>query len=183
MRPLLLSLLIFVGLVGAAEPPTLKGIAPGMNDEAIRAIHPEIRCEWIKSRFGCAYFAKYASTKSEALATLAGAPAIGWVIPMENGRARSVLVSLASSNFDDVRGAFVEKYGAPTAEEKSSIKNRMGATFDQVETRWVIGDHVLRLEKRGGSVDQMGVHLTSAQAMKEYERAKAGRRKEGAKDL
>lgn len=169
----------------AAQPIALKNLAPGMTTKEIRLLYPQFSCRVYDGDEVCSYFSEYTSIHgyNESLSTVAGAQVKSWFIPIRNGRSVSVIVTLASSEFDHVKAAMAERFGKPTSQETSTVTNRMGAKFDQTVTAWVRRGSVLQVQKRSSQVDEMRVLLTIAEAMKDADAASAAKTKKGAKDL
>lgn len=173
-----LSLLaaLLVPLSVLAEPITLKGLAPGMTKEQLEAAHKGFTALCFASiqvtgGESCGYVGRKGSLVDiPALETFAGAPAIRWQAILKNGAANVITVSLKSDHFDRVTAALVEKWGKPTDSEASSVHNRMGASFDQIETTWAIDGMLLKAQKRGRLVDEMTLSLTTPSAMQDMNR-------------
>jgi hypothetical protein len=63
-------------------------------------------------------------------------------------------------NFDRLESSLVAVLGEPESRQASTVENRMGAKFDQLEAVWLAGNVVARLEKRGAHVDSGSFSLT-----------------------
>jgi len=65
----------------------------------------------------------------------------------------SVSVGEASSfDFEVAMDALTIKFGTPLSTTKSSIQNRMGASFEQMEAIWIDGDQRIILRRHGTSI-------------------------------
>lgn len=62
-------------------------------------------------------------------------------------------ITVTNFNFDKALSSLEAKFG-PSKIERSTIQNRMGASFDQVEARWVDGEKHLVLVKHGSQVNK-----------------------------
>lgn len=96
----------------------------------------------------------------------------------------SVTISeLGSFNFADVLDALTVKFGSPTSLEKSVIQNRMGASFDQIETRWVDGDEKIVLTKHGATIGRSSLLYFGKEAGEEMKRERVEKAKKAAGNL
>lgn len=94
-----------------------------------------------------------------------------------------VRIDLDSVDFGRLRAAMVEKFGQPTSDARSTVQNRVGASFDNESVRWRIGDGEILLEQRFGSIDNSVVLITADwYARRESEKAK-DQAKSSAKNL
>jgi hypothetical protein len=172
----------------AGDPIALKQLTVGMTKDEVEKQFPgftkncflkalddgRVPCMYMKPRDGESW-----RTPIEAMNTLADAPVKSWTIFFRDDKVSSVLVSLPTLKFDQVSAALAEKYGKPEFDEKSTVQNRMGASFDQHEMIWKRDGTVLDVRQRAGRIDDMAVRLTSESEM---EKSKPKPKKD-AKDL
>lgn len=170
-----------------AEPISLKGLAIGMTKGQMEEFAPGFgrTCVEHLERNGvipCG-FSEGSSTRPLSLATLAGAQVKSWVMLMSNGALSMVMARFPASEFDGVVAALTEKYGRPKSIEKTSVQNRMGASFPQIEITWRQDGTTLVAKKLDLNIETMSVQLTSDEsAARAVEDAKA-RAKKNANDL
>ena len=186
----------FVALVAAAsaqETPSLKGLRPDLAREEVEKVYPDLakRCSTLKGRnvVSCYYappkpeLEKYRPRIAD-LDTLAGEPVKNWLLILDPQSAvDSVAVTLFTPSFDRVVGALTERYGKPSNTETSVVQNRAGASFDQVEVTWKIGDSHLVVNKRSSTIDEMSVSLSTRSRIAEWAQREKGKTKDAAKDL
>lgn len=191
MRAWLLAALLYPTLASGAEPLSLKGIAPGMTVEQVDAQHPGLAAKcgvWKDGGSRCTYSAAREAGRSGAgaipsLTTLAGINVELWLIRLREGKVASVTVGGSSKDFDRLIAAISEKHGKPTTLTESTIQNRAGASFDQVEAQWIIADTSLQIRKRSGNVDRMMVTLGSKTDRELMEKERQENAKKDATDL
>jgi hypothetical protein len=96
------------------------------------------------------------------------------------GHVTALLVTQVSNGktleFQSALDALQVKFGKPVV-ERTVIKNRAGAEFEQVLATWVSGDVRLELKKHGGRIDSPSLWLSGRRLM-EFERE---RREQAAK--
>jgi hypothetical protein len=182
MKTIALCVIAALGVAHAAEPITIKGLAPGITKAQIEELHPGMtsRCRDVPGDPTTdEVCVSIGSSRADlpALATFAGVRAKYYAANLRNGTAHTILVAVESSDFASVEAAITERYGKPVERKLSTVKNRMGAEFDQVHTTWRRDDSVLIGRKRSFSVDEAGFQLTAESGIEDREK----RRKEGAK--
>lgn len=185
---LLLSLLI--ATLAHAEQITLKGLSVGMTKEKVLDVVPWLLQACIplnglrQGTEGCRYRPTPDRSADDPLNSLGGVPVKSWTVILRDGVIKQIMVSLHPDHFDRLRLAISERYGAPTKQTSSTISNRMGARFDQVESIWRVGESILLLTKRDGQIDQASATLTSDRTLEESERDRTlVRPKADAKDM
>lgn len=175
-------------LFALAEPISLKGLAPGMTKAQMSATHDSLGGGCTKPERDpsidevCGYVTKY-HKGIPALHTLAGVDVDQWTILLKDGVVQTVIITLPASDFERVEASMVERWGKPATRTTGTVKNRMGATFDQVQANWISDGTVLRGMKRGGKVDQASFYLTTERGMAERDKARKDAAKAGAKDM
>lgn len=187
MKRALLAIVAIAPLAVGAEPLELKGLIPGMPvSEAAAKLQGLAEACSLEGpgHHSCFYIPRSSSSRPiQALDTLAGAPVKIWSIDSRDGKISSVYATLTTNAFAMVSGAIEQKYGKPTTSKTSEVHNRMGASFDQVESAWRDGDAILDIRKRSGRIDSMGVSLTTMAEMNARQRDREEKAKKGASDL
>lgn len=100
-----------------------------------------------------------------------------------DGVVHTIAVEVDASDFTQAEAAVSEKYGNPALRKVSTVKNRMGATFDQIKVEWRRDGSLLVGSKRATSVDKGSFMLTSERALDEHARKRKDAAKSGAKDM
>ena len=181
-------LVIALPCAAVAEPVTLKGLAPGMTKAQVAEAHPSITKSCMKPQDSvmtdevCGYSNKHHSG-APALHTFAGVPVESWTVMLKEGIVHTVMIILPSEKFEDAETAVTERWGKPSHRGTSTVQNRMGATFDQVDARWLREGSVLRGMKRGGNVTKATFSLTTERGMEERYKAKKDAAKAAASDM
>lgn len=85
-----------------------------------------------------------------------------------------------SFNFETALDALTIKFGAPQSSEKSSIQNRMGASFEQMEAIWVDDDERIVLRKHGTSIGRPSLIYFGKRAAEEVNKERAEKAKKAA---
>jgi hypothetical protein len=162
----------------------IKGLTIGMDRAAVQSRLPEMFCmpsKEIPGREVCVN-QRGKSAKLGDLETYAGQAIDSFGVSFQGGKLRHISLRLSTSKFLPVSTALSEKYGSP-AIEKSTVQNRMGATFDQEEHTWKDGDDRLVARKRGSKLDLMEVTLSSESATRQDAEEAKARAKDASKDL
>lgn len=74
-------------------------------------------------------------------------------------------VHLSKFNFEEALEALSMKWGQPEI-RKSTVQNRMGATFEQVEAIWKDGSVKIQLSKHGPELDKPSLFMMGEEGMK-----------------
>ena len=121
--------------------------------------------------------------KPDLITTIAGVPAKRVIISgLDDGKLGNIRYSFSQAGFGIVRGAFVGKYPDMKCED-STVKNRMGAEFDQTVCTYTSPDGTLTIRRRGSDLTEGDAVATSA-AYIAGSRAWLDKRKvEGKKDI
>lgn len=183
--------LVALAVTAHAEPITLKGLAPGMTKAELEAAYTGFTSSCMKPKSApsgtevCGYTTgKRSLVDIRALDTFGGVRVDRWVAILNDDVAKSIVVNLASDDFERVVAALTERWGKPESEKNSVVQNRMGATFDQIETTWKSEGSVLVAKKRRGKVDEMGLYLSTEKFIAEGSRERReDRPKADAKDM
>lgn len=189
MRRLALAFTAATLAAHGADPLSLKGIAPGMTLDQVEAAHPGFTkfCgDSAKAGNGsCLVFISRTTRNPDvpSLATMGGAPVRSIDVKFIRGQVATVHVRMENVRFGSVLAGLNEKFGEPAKVENSSIQNRAGASFDQVEATWKGSSAELTLRKRAGSIDVMSMDLAGTEFAADLEAQKKDRAKASAKDL
>lgn len=180
------AIIVAIGLalsgLCAAEPITLKGLAPGITKQQIEERHPGMgtACRAVEGDPTTdEVCVSIGSSRADlpALASFAGVRARYYAANLSKGVVHTVIVSFASTDYDTVEAAVTERYGKPAERKLTTVQTRMGAEFDQVTTTWREGDSLLVGRKRSSTIDEAAFQLTTESASQQLQQ----RRKEGAK--
>lgn len=188
MKALALVLLAAAPSLALGEPITLKGLGPGMTKAQVNQTHDSLASNCMRPERDsatdevCGYSTKYHSG-IPALHTLADVKVQTWTLMLKDGVVHTVAVSFAADDFDRVEGALIERWGKPVERKIGEVKNRMGASFDQVQATWNREGSLLRAAKRGGKVDESRIYLTTARGIQERDQARKESAKAGAQDM
>ena len=180
-----------ITFAASAEPISLKGLAPGMSKGKLETAYKGLTSACTKARNApvpteiCGYTTKKRSLVDiPALDTFAGAPVERWLAIVSEDVTTTILVTQSSSDYERVVAALTERWGKPASAKSSTVQNRMGATFDQMETEWRVDGSVLLAKKRGTTVDEMGLYLSTEKYIAESGRDRRETQpKADAKDL
>lgn len=169
---LIAALLLVAGSAGAQERLGFKDLELG-KPFAQAASAKGMKCAPYQEagRKICHYLAEYSARKE----TVGGRPVESVSVVTMAGVIQSVLVSFKADGFDDVRDAVASKYHDLRC-QASTVQNRMGAVFDQVQCEASRPDGVLILQKRMQTVDDSMLFFESA-----AERSRDGKRSATAK--
>lgn len=115
--------------------------------------------------------------------TLAGQRPKYWSVQTRDRAVASTSLAMSSDSFDAIVQAMREKFGKESSLKRGTIKNRMGASFDQEEVRWTRGGRILALTKRSHTVDEMQIMLISEAELAAGERDAAQAAKKSDKDM
>lgn len=120
---------------------------------------------------------KYGSTE-----TIAGVPVtfLGFFYYGDN--LGSIYITFREHDFAHVAEALVEKYGQ-AIKKTTLLRNRMGATFENVTYVWRRGSGILIADRYAGTVDKSSVRYQASEAIEEFHRRDKSSVKKGAKDL
>jgi hypothetical protein len=177
--------------IAQTAPLDIKGLYPGQPIGAAEKIAPGLglACGWFGTlgpTLECHYSPRSRYSKEPsvpALDTIAGRAALLWLLTARDGALTSVSATFRTQDFDLIAAALREKYGAETKRADSTIQNRAGATFDQVQIEWRAADRTLVITKRGGKVDTGRIKLVSDQELLDSKRDQEKGAKDAAKDL
>jgi hypothetical protein len=87
-----------------------------------------------------------------------------WVMLTPTGLVK--LIRVSDFDFDKALTSLSAKYGDGKV-EKSTIQNRMGATFEQISVVWNDGSAMLRLSKHGARIGEPTIMLVGEEWTKE----------------
>lgn len=95
----------------------------------------------------------------------------------------SVVLFFESKDFDQMKAAFLERYGKPTSRETPTIQNRMGAKFEQERLLWTGTKVVISLSRYADSIDKGRAVITTAENLRAGGERSREKAKSGGKDL
>ena len=85
----------------------------------------------------------------------------------------SVTLGFAVEKYDEMKSAFLERYGPPTHTEAKPVQNRMGAQFLNEILLWTGSVLSIRLEKYGASItESFALLITNEASALSQERSK-----------
>lgn len=90
---------------------------------------------------------------------------------------------VSTFNFEEALDALTVKFSSPQSVVKSTIQNRMGASFDQVEAIWIEGDEKLVLRKHGASIGRPWLMYMGKRAGEEANKQRVDRAKTAAGNI
>lgn len=90
-------------------------------------------------------------------------------------------VSFKPEKFEEMRGAFAERYGGPHVVRREELKTKGGLTAMNTVLSWEWADVVASLRLFGDRIDQSTLTVSTRAYLTEFERRSKEKRKEGAK--
>lgn len=105
------------------------------------------------------------------------------VAQFEDTGLRRVTVEFSPSSFDRLEKALRERYGPPSTENRETMQNRMGATFENQRSTWIKASGVLWNTKYASSLDRGAVHILSQEEWDRTKQREEQRRQSAPKDL
>ena len=184
------ALTVAVALPAVGEGLELKGFKPGMSADDAKALMGPLATRCSKSKesifTSCYYATKYSGRlypQVELLESLANRRPISWLFQIDENQLASATVHLPTRDHEHIVKALTEKYGAPKSATKSTVQNRAGASFEQMETDWYLGGDLLRVRQRAGQIDEMSVMVVSTRSMERFQQESAEHAKKASKDL
>jgi len=190
LRPAALGATLLIAQPAVAqEPLTFKGLEIGSSVERFMEIAPGARC--IASR--CFVFVssecKMGRGTTEDFMACRKRYSYGGHIPLsitgtfDENKLVSVYVKISERSFEGLLVAMQERFGPPSIDSRSTLQNRMGASFDNRRVGWERTGTVITITQRAGQVDEGSVFFTSAAYAKKAEEEREQKAKAGAKDL
>ncbi len=162
MRSMLISMTLAMACLAAyGQPLEFKGVPFGATEEQMRQSIPNLwmwECsdDTVPARRICR-FAGF---------TYANVETLGSTAYFDDNKLSMVGVTIPSAGFDDVVLALSDKYGKPRSVKRSKIQNRMGASFDQLETEWAPNKETIILARRYvGTVESSSILLATKRAL------------------
>lgn len=76
-----------------------------------------------------------------------------------------ILLSITPGDADQLVDSVRLKFGEPTSDERGTVQNRMGASFEQRETVWMVGGTRIKVSRYGGTVDRGIASITAPAAL------------------
>ena len=145
-RRLIVALVATIGVVAPAttgfgwnEPDGFRGLKWGASQQELQRQMPKARC--------------YGPICNNPLELTQVGPV--HVVPtfyFSDGGLARVILEFSPSAYDALRSIFVERYGAPTSEQREPVKTGAGAEFVNEIAIWDGGIAAVRLEKYSGKI-------------------------------
>lgn len=163
--------LVAVGLCvatsGAAIGQDFKGIRLGSTQEAARQAAVEFASSWVcvPEQDGAAEPRTICLVEGF---TYAGSTARDATLFFVADRLTHVHVQVSPQHFGDAVAALAARHGKPSKTARSTVRNGMGATFEQIEHQWRPTTTTLIIAQRfGGSIDSSSIVIAVEQALVE----------------
>lgn len=180
----------------AQEPLAFKGLALGSSEEEVLKQYPKSRCSGSPQRRHCMTFLTDLLRRNQPMPgsgvledearqtmTVAGVPVEYFSFTLYDGKLGSISMAPASSAFDRIAAAFVDRYGKPSLDQESQITTRAGVAYRQREIFWSIDGGRIRLERYGSDITKSWISYTSSEALEAMKADREESRKKAAKDL
>lgn len=153
----LLSTLLALGLAQAADMPKFefKGVSTDTTLEELKS-GGRYRCS-AKNSDGFDHHCFLDFSYKE---TIAGVQADFVSLLTLNGKVIYISVTIPSTAYLRIKSALEEKYG-PGKSTETTVKNRMGAEFDNPKTTWTNKTATMSIEKRASKVSEGQFKITS----------------------
>lgn len=170
------ALLIASATACAQAPLEFKGVPLGATEGQLLEKYPIFHCrDTEKIGRVCSVTTKYynaqckmhakiepaCSKSGEELLEMGGTRPATYQVIIRNGVVAQVVIWFPSLDFSGIAAAFSEKYGKPTADKESIVKNRMGAEFDNRIVDWTRNDGGIKLEKRATDIETSIILITA----------------------
>lgn len=168
------AVLLLWATTSAASGLEVKGIQLGSPESDVIAAMKSPHCSESKGARYCHDIGR---------PTFGGQPVEMLSAEIKEGGTATVLVSFKERSFSAVIAALQAKYGEPSSDKSSVVKNRMGASFDHREVSWVQGEQVLVARQRSGSIDKSSVMLVSLSNLERAKEERSERAERDAADL
>lgn len=110
------------------EPTGFQKVPFGSDSTSIRAAYPGARCSFV--------------TNTEQVCRVSAAighmpVTIDFILRGDPTVMDTIVIPFASEHYDDMRAAFIGRYGPPTTVNAAPVSNRMGATFPSETLFWL----------------------------------------------
>jgi hypothetical protein len=107
--------------------------------------------------------------------TIAGVPARANVVIGPDGRLQRIDLTVSENAYKAILAELTEKFGKPSSSKASTLQNRFGASFSQVETTWDRdGGKALTVTRFAGSVDDSRIYFSTEEDRETLRRASQG---------
>lgn len=114
--------------------------------------------------------------------TIAGVPVRSIFLHYYSGKLENISITLEEGNFSQVSAALVAKYGKGHVRTET-LRNRMGAAFENNIFTWRRGKATLEAKRYFGKLDVSAITYRSDFALEEFTRRRGASTKARAKDL
>lgn len=171
MKPLAILAIVLALLVEAVgawdEPGGFRDIPWGSPPSVVKEKLPDLSCG--KSCFG---------------SLTIGQVRVFAMIEFETGGGMDfIYLSFPSSNFYQIKVAFVERYGEPTSRRSQTVQNRMGAQFENEILEWTGEKVVIDLQKYSSKLPDSRASIQTIEGRRARLERFREKVKEGKKDL
>lgn len=177
MKRYLLSVALCLATLAHADRPKLefKGLKPGGLGPTSKAWKCELKDQQPTTCFSMEE-------------TIAGVTARSVFVRFDAGLVKSVLVDFNSDDFDRVSEALLSKYGEPNNKRQETLKNRMGATFENVIMTWMdgtpeISGTAMSLRRYTKDVTSSALFISTVPKLDDLKRNRAEGTKKNSDDL
>lgn len=172
------AIVLFAKSVVAAPPLEIKGVPLGASEaDAVRTI-PALNCQDFRGDRMCTI----GQTAAAAFPYGSARPK-NYIFSFRGDRLGIAMVVLATADVDGVIAALMEKYGPPKSDDRGTIQNRMGATFDQRTATWVTPEGRIVATQRASKIDEGQITFTANWFLDEFAKAAPAAAKADAKSL
>jgi hypothetical protein len=190
-----LQILIYLlfPLAASAVQIEIKGVALGASEAEVKQRFPWAECEDNKhpdtvprgDRNCLARSYDYILDKGKEKweSTFGGAYVKYFAFDFYAGKLHRVTIGLHPNWFDDVIETLTTKYGKPKDVSKSTMQNRMGATFINQIYTWRFGDDTIHAQRYGRDLDSSFIEYSTDYADQEYKRRQRRQVRDKTKDL
>jgi hypothetical protein len=114
--------------------------------------------------------------------TIAGAPIESYFLSYYDGKLENIRISFKEDHFSRVADALVIKYGS-VSPHKTIVKNRMGASFENVLYLWTRNDSRLSAERYSSNLETSTIIFQTSHWSDEFAKRRKAHNKEKAGDL
>jgi len=174
----LVSLALVSG-VFAEEPTGFRNIPFGTTERQIKDLYPDILCFSMPNGphgyVACTMNTEIGDAKVHVSLRLVGEPG--------ERQLASVGIGFSPRDYEKLRQAFIDRYGAPTEVRRETLTTRMGAAYEQEKLYWIGATTVTSVSRYGSTVDR-GYGAISTKSYGELlKRQQQDKREKARKDL
>lgn len=78
---------------------------------------------------------------------------------------QTVILHFKPRDADELIESVTAKFGPPTADDRSAVQNRMGATFDQRTVRWMVGGSQIKVDRYSSTITRGMLSISTPDAL------------------